>query len=523
MDINSLSDKPDDLKKIIEEMSIRLKKKDLEISDLKFRVNLLNKAVFGTKSEKWSSDEKDQSFLFDEIESKTNEDEIVEGKSDIEQLPVASFDPSLFTNVKSFTRNKPGRTSIPNSFPREEIIHDIPESEKQCSCGCQMEKFGEEVVEKVNIIPLQIKVIKHIRPKYICKQCKGTHSDVTKEVKMADAVPQFLPKAIADTGFLSYALVSKFCDGLPFYRLCNILTRHGFEISRGTLCNYAQASHERLKFLEDDFWRLIHQSPVLQIDETPVKVLNEQNSNKENKDSKSYMFVIRAEIRGKPIIRYIYNPTRSSSFLQEKLKDYKGILHTDGFKSYDALTRVMNFSYHAGCWVHARREFIRILDTDKAHRGSGQFVALIAELYKIESRLSNETLEFIKNIRNIESRNIISKIQNLLAEQVIRSLPNSPYGKALAYLKNQWSKLVIFLDHPELKTDTNLVENAIRPFVIGRKNWLFSGTSKGAEASAFFYSLIETAKANKIEPTMYLRNLMDQVTLGKKPNLIDLG
>lgn len=523
MDINSLPDKPEDLKKIIEEMSLRLKKKDLEISDLKFRVNILNKAVFGKKTEKWSSDEEEQSLLFDEIESILKEDEAVEEVSDVEQPTNTSSDPSLFTNVISFKRKKPGRVSIPDSFPREEIIHDIPESEKQCSCGCKMESFGEDVVEKVDIIPSQIKVIKHIRPKYICKQCKGTHSDVTKEVKIAKVVPQFLPKAIADTGFLSYALVSKFCDGIPFYRLSNILNRHGFEISRATLCNYAQASHERLKFLEDEFWRLILQSPVLQIDETPVKVLKEQDKNKKNKDSKSYMFVIRAEIRGKPIILYIYNPTRSSSFLQEKLKDYKGILHTDGFRSYDTLNGVLNFSKHAGCWVHARREFIRILDTDKAHRGAGQFVALIAELYKIESKLSHETMQFIKNIRNIESRKIVSKIQDLLADQMIKSLPNSPYGKALAYLENQWSKLIIFLDHPELKLDTNLVENAIRPFVIGRKNWLFSGTSEGAEASAFFYSLIETAKANKIEPTTHLRNLMDQVTDGNKPDLIDLG
>jgi len=522
MDFHSLPNKPEELKKIIEEMSLRIKSKDREISDLKFKVNLLNKAVFGKKSEKWTFEEKNQSLLFDEIEANLNEDDT--NTVTIED-PLSTFisEPSLFTNTKSVKRNKPGRVSIPDSFPREEIIHDIPESEKTCTCGCQMESFGEEVVEKVGIIPSQIKVIRHIRPKYICKQCKANHPDVEKEIKIAEPVPQFLPKAIADTSFLAYAFVAKFCDAIPFYRLCNIFNRHGFEISRATLCNYAQASHERLKFLDDEFWSLILQSPVIQIDETPVKILYEKNITKENKDSKSYMFVIRAEIRGKPIILYIYNPTRSSKFLQEKLKNYKGILHTDGFKSYDTLTTAMNFSHHAGCWVHARREFIRILDSDKAHRGAGQFVSLIAELYKIEARLSNQNLEFIKNIRNTESRKVVTKIQNFLSDQSIKTLPNSPYGKALAYLNNQWSKLIIFLDHPELKPDTNLVENAIRPFVIGRKNWLFSGTSDGAEASAFIYSLIETAKANKLEPTEYIRNLMDQVTLDKMPRLFEMG
>ena len=527
MNIKSLPNNPEELKKIIEEMntqlnqnSILLSKKDSEISDLKFRVNILNKAVFGKKSEKWTQEEKEQSLLFNEIESNLNEDYFSSNDKEISLPTQIPNEPLLITEVKSYTRKTPGRVSIPESFPREEIIHDISEAEKNCSCGCKMQSFGEEIVEKVNIIPSQIKVTKHIRLKYICKNCKGTHPDISKEVKIAPPVPQFLPKAIADTGFLAYIFVAKFCDGIPFYRLCNILKRHEFTISRGTLCNNARDSFDRLKFLDDDFWNLILQSPVLQIDETPLKVLNESSIEKINKESKSYMFVIRAEIRGKPIIKYIYNPTRSSKFLQEKLKNYNGILHTDGFKSYDSLTSVMNFSHHAGCWVHARREFIRILDTDKAHRGAGQFVSLIAEIYKIEARISKLDFQSIQNIRNIESRLIVNKILTYLDDQLTKTMPNSPYGKALAYLKNQWPKLIIFLDCPELKADTNLVENAIRPFVIGRKNWLFSATTHGAEASAFFYSLIETAKANSLEPTEYLRNLMDQVTIGNKPNLL---
>lgn len=318
---------------------------------------------------------------------------------------------------------------------------------------------------------------------------------------------------------VAYTLVSKFCDGIPFYRLSNIFTRYGFEISRTTLCNYAQNSHERLKYLEEEFWKELLTSPYIQIDETPVKVLKEEKE----KSSKSYMFVLRGLSRGKPIIRFLYNPNRNGKFLYEKLKHYRGVIQTDGFGTYDVMAKHLPRMVHAGCWVHARRKFSDILEVNRKHEGANKFINLISELYKIESKIEFFSLEERKLYRRTESKRIVENLFNFMEKELLHTLPNQPYAKAMQYLNSQCNKLLVFMDYPEIPLDTNLVENAIRPFVIGRKNWLFSGTSDGAQASAFFYSLIETAKANGNEPYAYLKNLCLKVQAGESPKLLQVG
>jgi transposase len=519
VDLSNLPKDPNSLIEIIQTLTKELEeKKNIENSlvqknqNLEFQIKTLRAKLFGNKSEKWTPAEIDQRFLFDEIEANAESENDPLGRSINEA-------PSLFSQVKPHTRKKPGRVTIPEHFPRDEIIHDLSEEEKVCSCGCKMTSFGSEKLDKVDIIPPQIKVTRHIRLSYACLSCKGLDNPDDKGVRTAPPVPQFLPKAIADVGMVAYTLVSKFCDGIPFYRLSNIFTRYGFEISRSTLCNYAQASHERLKFMENEFWRELLESPFIQIDETPVKVLKEAK----DKKSKSYMFVLRGLIRGKPIIRYLYNPTRNAKFLYDKLKDYQGIIHTDGFGTYDVMASNFPKITHAGCWVHARRKFSEILDSNKKHLGASKFISLIAELYKIENKSELYNLEEKKKIRHSESRAVVNEIFKFLQVEISQTLPNQPYAKALKYLSSQWDKLLVFLDSPEISLDTNMVENAIRPFVIGRKNWLFSGTSEGAEASAFFYSLIETAKANGKEPYVYLKNLFKNIEDGLRPQLYDMG
>lgn len=473
---------------------------------LKFELAKLKNLLFGRKTDKvkYTPEELGQGILFNEIESYLGDKEEQEKN------------PTLYSEVKTHTRVKPGRAKIPDHFPRVEIICDLPESEKTCACGHTMHRFGEEILEKVEIIPATIQVNRYIRPKYACKQCKGNHSEVALEVKTAPPVPQFLPKAIAETGMIAYSLTSKFCDGLPFYRLSNIFSRYGFEISRTTLCNYAFGSYERLQYLEDQFWEEILKSPYLQIDETPLKVLK---VSKKSSHSKCYMFVIRALVRGKPILFYRYSQTRSAWFLREKLIHYTGIVQTDGWRSYDTHLSSLPNILHAGCWGHARREFTDILKISPKHQGSQWFSNKISKLYAIESKIEKYSLEEKLKVRSTESRKIVEEIRAQLDTELMQTLGNTPYGKALRYLHGQWKKLLVFLDHAELPLDTNFVENAIRPFVIGRKNWLFSGHEAGAEASAFFYSLIETAKANGREPYSFLKSLMEKVKHDQFPTL----
>ncbi len=361
---------------------------------------------------------------------------------------------------------------------------------------------------------------KYIRPKYICKQCKGgTHAENEKEIHIAPVINQFLPKAIAEPGFVAYSLIAKFCDGLPFYRLSNIFNRYGFEISRGTLCNYAYEAHQKIKYLEEDFTDALLQSPILQIDETPLLVLKVDG---EKKTSKSYMFVIRGVQKGKPIIRYLFSPTRSAKFLDAFLSKYKGIVQTDGFSSYDSILATKSNIIHAGCWVHVRREFMDILKQMPTHKECLAVVRLIRDIYTTEREMQGKTFLERTVIREKKIRPIILEIKDWMANVMLTALPTSPFGKALAYMSKQWPKLIQFLDHPDLPPDTNLVENAIRPFVIGRKNWLFSATDDGAKSSAFFYSLIETAKANGKDPYRVLCSLFESIQDGKRPSMEDV-
>jgi len=493
---------------LYEESEIQKQKLIKEKESLQFELAKLKAQLFGSKADKvkWTPEELRQGLLFNEIENYLGDTEEAEQERH----------PSLYSKVKTHTRIKPGRTKIPDHFPRVEILCDLPESEKTCACGHTMHRFGEEILEKVDIIPAVIQVNRYIRPKYACKHCKGNHPEVALEVKTAPPVPQFLPKAIAETGMIAYSLISKFCDGLPFYRLSNILSRYGFEISRSTLCNYSLWSYERLKYLEDQYWEEILKSPYLQIDETPVKVLKVPEKSSK---SKCYMFVIRALVRGRPILLYQFNTTRSARFLFTKLQNYQGVVQTDGWKSYDVLFASLSQVIHAGCWTHVRRGFAEILKIFPNHSGSGFFLSKISELYGIESKSENLSLDEKKKIRNRESRIVVEEIRKFLDSELLTILGDTPYGKSLNYLKGQWEKLLLFLDHPELPLDTNFVENAIRPFVVGRKNWLFSGNQAGAEASAFFYSLIETAKANGREPFSSLKSLMEEIRYDRFPSL----
>jgi transposase len=415
------------------------------------------------------------------------------------------------TVIREHNRRKPGRKPIPADLPRVEILHDIPDAEKQCACGSEKSRIGEETSEKLQIEPAKFWVEKHIRPKYACKACEGIE-DEGKTVGIAQIPPEMIPKSISTPSLLTHIFIGKFCDGLPFYRQEKQFQRYGVEITRATMCNWTMKTAQRLKPLIEMLRLYILAGPLISIDETTVQVLVEPDKKPQ---SKSYTWVFRGGRPGKQGLYYHYAPSRSGKIAEEFLGKYEGYVQSDGYAGYNFLDSKPGI-IHCSCWAHVRRKFNDVVKAaGSKYKGKGkanQALSKILDLYLIEREAKNKGFdeEQTYQLRQERSKPIVEELETWLKENVIKIPPQSLLGKAFNYTLNQWPRLIKYLDTGLVRMDNNLIENAIRPFVIGRKNWLFSVSPEGARASATFYSLIETAKANGLEPSRYLRFLFEK-------------
>jgi len=467
------------------------------INLLEEKISLLQHNLFGRKSEKLSPNP-DQPSLFDEAE------EFSEAPEEVTAI-----------TVPEHTRKKPGRKPLPADLPRVDKVHDISEEEKICACGCQLSRIGEDVSEKLDIIPEQIRVIRHIRYKYACKGCEGVESN-EGAVKTAALPPQIIPQGIVTAGLVAYVATSKFVDAQPFYRQEKQFARIGVDISRATMSNWMINVGSQCKALIQLLHGEILSGPVVNIDETRVQVMNEQGR---LNTSQSYMWVFLGGSRDGPSIIYQYQPTRAGDVAKKFLEEYSGYVQTDAYVGYDDLESLK--IRLLGCWAHARRKFMDMVKAmKKSGRKSGSAdVALgfIRNLYRIEENVVELKLcpDDIYRVRQEKSKPVLDKFLEWLNKRTIETPPKGLLGKAISYTLNNWERLIRYLENGVLLPDNNLVENAIRPFALGRKNWLFSGHPRGAEASANLYSLIETAKANGLEPYRYLRFLFEKLPYAK--------
>lgn len=474
-----------------------------EIFFLKEQVSLLQHKLFGRKSEKLSVGS-GQLFLFNEAEATAAE---------------APASPEEEVAVPAHQRRRGHRKPLPDNLPRIEKLHDLAEEQKQCSCGAQKQRIGEEVSEQLDIIPAKIRVIRNIRPKYVCRNCEGTHAD-EPAVSIAPAPAQMIPKSIATPGLLAWILTGKFADALPFYRTEQILQRYGVDVSRQTLCCWAIKVAQSCKALLELMQKDILGGFQINADETTLQVLQEPGR---EATTKSYMWLFRGGTEQKPVVIYQYHETRGSQAAKDFLKEYTGYVQTDGYLGYDFLEQQTGIT-HLGCWAHARRKFVEVVNAagkeknGTKKKGSGD-VALdyIASLYLIEKECAQRELtpEAIALERQNRAGPILEQFKAWLEKRQPQVPPGSTLGKAISYALGQWERLAVYLEDGRLRPDNNLAENAIRPFVLGRKNWLFAATPAGAHASAALYSIIETAKANRLEPYWYLRYLFDRLPEAK--------
>jgi transposase len=483
----------ENLKKVAIDLNTKNHFYQSEIKILQEQIQSLRDKLFGRKTEKNQKDD-GQMSLFD----------IPEPEYPILEAPEE-------TTVASHTRRKKGRKPLPENLPRVEVIHELTEKERQCGCGCLKSRSGQEVSEQLDIIPAKIQVIKNIRYKYACKNCEGVEDD-GPTVSIARMPEQMIPKSMATPGLLAHILTAKFADALPFYRQEKQFRRIGVELPRSTMCNWAMKVTQGCEVLLDFMQAQILKGPAINIDETTVKVLQVK------KRSKCYMWVFKGGTPDKPVIMFQYHPTRSGDVVSQFLNGYQGIVQTDGYAGYNFLDTVIGI-IHIACWIHARRKFTDVVKAlgrqkDVSPTGNaGIALKYISKLYKIEKQAREQELstDDLYKVRQEKAVPILKEFKKWLDARVDKVPPKSLLGRAINYTLGQWHRLVLYADHGIVGPDNNVVENAIRPFVVGRKNWLFSCTPEGAKASACIYTLIETAKANGLEPYWYLKYLFENL------------
>lgn len=507
----------DDLPNDVETLRQQLRSVTRDYQHLKQQYEMLQEQIrlllhkrFSSNSEKYSAEQAD---LFNEAEAYDETLGQSDSESEVSDTEASTPPAENTTTNDSTSPRKSGRKVLPAELPRIEIVHDLPEEQRRCSEGHTLKVIGEEISEQLDIIPAKVQVLRHIRKKYACPCCQA-------EVKTAPLPPQPIPKSNASPGLLAYVATSKFVDALPLNRQSKLFARIGAELNRATLANWMIRSGQLIQPLINLLEEALLSYPVLQMDETRIQVLKEADRSAE---SQSYIWVRRGGPPSQPVVLFHYSPTRRQAVADQLLQGFAGIVQTDGYAAYAGVC-AKNGLRHAGCFAHARRKFDEALKASgkgkpKAGKAS-KALGMIQKLYRIEAQIKPLSVDDKYRIRQEQAVPLLNELKAWVDVSLTQVAPTSLIGKALAYLTSHWASLTVYCEDGRLDIDNNAIERAIRPFVIGRNNWMFSDTVRGAKASANLYSLIETAKLNGLEPYRYLWHLFTE--LPKSQTLADI-
>lgn len=481
LEINSkLFEENSHLKTKTTELETNLEDAKKQINWLMEQFKLNKQKEFGRKNE--SSEHLQLSLIFDEESS----DDVV----------AETVDTDTETITYSRKKKKAGRKIDTSNLPREVINHDLPDAEKSCAqCGTELTKFGEDRSEQLEYIPAQVKVIEHVVPKYkySCK-CSDT-------VKCATKPDLPIPKSMAAPSLIAEVIIKKYSHHLPWYRQSKIFAQEGIDIPANTICNWYLQAGEVLGPLRQALKSQLNNTNVLQVDETPVKVLE--------KDIRGYMWCYHSCDPKNRFILFEYNDSRSGKVVGDNLKDYQGILQSDGYSGYNSIRKKAGI-INIGCWAHCRRNFADVVKISSKAGKAHEVMKWITKLYQIESEARESDLSCTqrKQFRQERSPPILEKIKELITKSTPPT--KSALGKAITYTLNQWEYLIRYIDYGEAEIDNNWIENQIRPFALGRRNWLFIGNEKSANTAAFFYSLIQSCILNDIDTRKYLVYILKQ-------------
>lgn len=476
----------------IKQLETTIKSLEQQVNNLSEMILLLRKEKFGSSSEKTPKSTLDgQICLFNEAETETN-----------------SHAPEpVVKDIHGYKRTSPktGRGERLKDLPVKEILCEIHENDQNClRCNTLLRPIGKETVrEELEYIPGKLSIIRYIRMAYECPRCK--HTD-TPYIEKALTPSPLMAHSVASPSTVAYVMYQKYVDAMPLYRQEKDWEQLGFALSRATMANWIiRCSQDYLQPIIAHLREKLLKREILHCDETPVQVLKEDGKKPQ---SKSTMWLYRTGNDGKPpIILYDYRKSKSGENALNYLKGFNGFLHSDGYAGYNRLKDVTR----CGCWAHLRRKFVEAAPTGKRLESKPPTPAEIGRdycnrLFKIEETLAGLTPDE-RYLKRLElEKPVLDAFWCWI--DTLNVLQGSALGKAVIYARNQKRYMENYLLDGRCSLSNNLAENSIRPFTVGRKNWLFSDTPKGASASAAIYSIVEIAKANGLNVHSYLNYLL---------------
>jgi len=489
---------------LIEQHNQQIRQRDTYIQLLEELLRLKKIQQFAAKSEKLAH----QHQLFDEAELETaiNElrDQLPEEVEDADQTE----QPSRKSRQRGFSSH----------LVRERIELLLSDEQKAGA----VKTFFTKVKEELEFIPAQLKVLEYWQEKAVFEQ------DGQDRILAAERPVHPLGKCIATVSLLAYLITSKYADGLPLYRLEQMIKRLGHDISRTSMAHWIIRLDDVFKPLMTLMREVQNSSDYLQADETRIQVLKEDGKTAQ---SDKWMWIVRGGPPDQPVVLFEYDPSRAGGVPLRLLEGFAGILQADGYSGYGQVCRANGIT-RIGCWDHARRKFV---EASKAAPSGGKGknakttkadVALgyINKLYTIERQIKNASISERYRIRQELSLPQLEAFKSWLGENLSKVMKGSLVRIAMEYTLNQWDYLVGYCERGDLNISNALAENAIRPFALGRRAWLFADTAHGARASATCYSMVETAKANGLEPSAYIQYVLEHIatadTLEKLEHLL---
>jgi transposase len=450
-----------------------------QILNLQHQLSLLQKLIYGKRSERFIPDQSNQPNLFSILQQ---EEPIQEAES----VPATKQ-----VNYERKVTNQKGRQMLSNCghLPVEETILDVQHDE-------ELKRIGEQISERLAFKPGRLYRKQIIRPKYVNAQ---------GEIVIADLPETAIPRCEADNTLLAQIVTSKFVDHTPEYRQQQIFKREGVTIAPSTMNNWTHQVAALMKLVALQIKKEILSSSYIQIDESTIKVLFE----KQGTTHKGYMWVV-VDPNTKNVY-FEYQKGRGREGPKQLLQDYKGKVQSDGYGVYDHLDAVFDEIDFYCCWAHSRRKFIESEINDK--KRSQQFLQFIQELYRIEAECREVSMSYTErsDVRHNKSISILQTMKDWLDKEAILVTPKSPIGQAISYTLARWDKLVKYASSGNVEIDNNLVENAIRPLAIGRKNYLFAGGHDAAVDIGYIYTVFNTCKALEVNQYNYLVWFLDNL------------